>query len=100
MANTRIHSVQFSADQKLLDFIEKKTDKLNQYFDNIIDTEVYLKLDEKSSQLKDKTVEIKINLPGSQLFAKSTSKQFEKATDESISSIKRQLKKYKEKLRS
>lgn len=100
MANTRIHTVQFSADQKLLDFIEKKTNKLNQYFDKIIDTEVYLKLDENSSQIKDKTVEIKVNLPGNQLFAKSTSKQFEEATDDTISSITRQLKKYKEKLRS
>ncbi len=100
MSNVTIRAVEFTADQKLLEFINKKMEKLNQYFDRITHSEVYLRLEGKSSNIKDKTVEIKVSIPGNQLFAKSTSKVFEEAADETIDNIKRQLKKHKEKLRN
>ena len=37
-----VQSIHFNADQKLLEFIQKKTDKLDQYFDQIISGEVYI----------------------------------------------------------
>ena len=41
----RVQSIHFTADSKLLDFIQTRVDKLDQFFDQIISGEVYLKLD-------------------------------------------------------
>lgn len=97
----RIHiqSIQFTASDQLVDFIEKKIKKLEHFYDRIIDVEVYLTLDNKSSQIKDKVVRVKVNLPQTQLVASERNKLFEVAADMSIESITRQLKRYKEKLR-
>ena len=87
-------SIHFNADQKLLLFIDKKVGKLNQYFDRIIDTNVYLKL-ENSGQVRDKIVELKVNVPGDTLVATEKSNSFEAATDQVVDTMRRQLLKYK-----
>jgi len=92
----QMHSIHFDADEKLLDFIQKKADKLDTFYDRIIDGEVFLKLD-KDNQMENKLVEIKVNIPGTQLFAKERSKSFEAATDNAVEAVRRQLKKHKEK---
>ncbi len=92
------HSVHFSADTKLISFIEKKLSKLDQFFDRIVSANVTLKL-ENSGQVKDKVVEIRINIPGVVLYAKETNKSFEASVDSAISSLKRQVVKYKERSR-
>ncbi len=91
-----MQSIHFDADQKLLDFIEKKSSKLLTYYDGIIDGEVYLKLD-KDESMENKVVEIKLNIPGNSLFAKEQSKSFEAAADMAVEGLRRQLKKFKEK---
>ncbi len=93
----QMHAVRFDADQKLLDFIEKKTGKLATIFDRIVDGEVFLKL-ERDDNGENKIVEIKLNVPGQRLFVKEQSKSFEAATDLAVNSLKRQLRKHKEKL--
>jgi putative sigma-54 modulation protein len=95
-----VQSIQFHADDRLLTLVENKASKLSQFFDRIIDVQIYLKIDGRSSQIKDKEVEVKLNLPGSQLFAKAEGKLFEEALDEAIDSATRQLKKHKERLRN
>lgn len=97
--NVKVQAIEFTADQKLLDFVKERVEKLEKYFDRITNVNVYLKLDGKSRQVKDKVVEVKVNIPGNQLFAKEESKKFEEATDLSVNSIKRQLKRHKEKKR-
>ena len=92
----QMHSIRFDADQKLLDFIQKKADKLETFYDRIIDGEVFLRL-EKDDSRENKVVEIKLNIPGEQLFAKNKSKSFEAATDEAVEALRRQIKKIKEK---
>lgn len=92
----QIQSIQFVADQKLIDFIQKKTDKLDLYCDQIIDGEVIMKLD-KNDRSENKIVEIKLNVPGKQLFAKHQAESFEGAADEVIEGLRRQIKKYKQK---
>ncbi len=92
-------SVHFDADAKLLEFINKKLAKLEQFFDKIIETKVILKL-ENSGQVRDKVTEIKLSIPGSVLFVKETNKTFEAAIDKAIDTLKRQLIRYKERLRS
>ncbi len=94
----RVQSIHFTADSKLLDFIQKKADKLDQFFDQIIGGEVYLKL-ENTEHEANKISEIKLIIPGNDLFAKEQCKTFEEATDKAVESLRRQLDKHKEKVR-
>lgn len=91
-------SVQFKADRKLIDFIEKRLTKMDHFFDRIIDAKVVLKL-ENSGQVRDKVAEVRLNVPGDVLYAKSSRKTFEASVDYAVTSLKRQLMKYKERLR-
>jgi putative sigma-54 modulation protein len=93
------HAVHFDADQKLLDFIERKLAKLEQFFDRIIGVDVFLKL-ENSSKVKDKVAEIKLNVPGATIIVKEMALTFEAAVDIALDSLKRQLIKHKEKERA
>jgi putative sigma-54 modulation protein len=94
----RINAVKFDADIKLEQFIEKKVSKLTRYFDDIIKAEVFLKL-ENTADLENKVVEIKVEVPGSDLFARKQSKSFEESTDIVVDALKQQILKHKEKLR-
>ena len=94
----KMHSIHFDADTQLLDLIQKKSDKLEVFFDRIIDGEVFLRL-EKDVSKDNKVVEIKLNLPGSVLFAKEQSASFEAATDSAVEALSQQLKKHKGKVR-
>lgn len=92
-----VQSIHFDADVKLISYIQKKLDKLDTFFDRIIDGEVYLRLNKDSESKENKIVEVKINLPGTTLFAKETSSSFEAGTDMALEALKTQLKKYKDK---
>ncbi len=96
--NIRINAVKFDADSKLVQFIEKKVSKLSRYFDDIINAEVFLKL-ENTPDLENKVVEIRVDMPGSELFARKQSKSFEESTDIVVDALKQQILKHKEKLR-
>jgi putative sigma-54 modulation protein len=91
-----VQSIHFTADKKLLDFIQKKADKLDQFYDKIISGEVYLKLENVDNEIN-KISEMKIQLPGNQLFAKEQCKTFEEATDLAIESLRKQIEKHKQK---
>lgn len=93
----QMHSIHFDADQKLVDFIQQKANKLDTFYDRIIDGEVFMRVEQDDAR-ENKVVEIKLNLPGNQLFAKEKAKAFEAAADASIEALRRQLKKYKEKM--
>lgn len=96
--NIKIQSLHFDADKKLIDFVNQKVTNLSNLNDSITGTDVILKL-EKSSTSDNKVAEIKINIPGNQLFAKRQCASFEEATDTAVEALKQQLKKKKEKLR-
>ncbi len=81
--NLKIDSIRFKADAKLLDYIEKKTKKLDKFFDRVIDLNVKLKL-ETNGQIKDKIVEFVMNVPGDKLFVSSVDKTFEAAQEKKI----------------
>lgn len=93
----QMHSIHFDADSKLLDFIQRKVDKLETYYDRIIDGEVFLRVENDDHQ-ENKMVEIKLNSPGTQFFAKEQARSFEAGTDAAVEALRRQLKKHKEKL--
>jgi len=93
----QVHAIHFTADQKLIDFIEEKVSKLELFFDNIIACEVYLKLD-KSQEKENKISEVKLLIPGKTLIAKKQCKSFEEATDLAAEALRKQVKKHKEKV--
>ena len=91
-----VQSVNFSADQKLVNFIHAKLDKLENHFDNVIHANVYLKV-EKTSGKENKISEILLSVPGDGVICKKRSKKFEVGVDECVSSLQRQLQKRKKK---
>jgi putative sigma-54 modulation protein len=94
----QMHSIHFDADPKLLDFIQKKVDKLETFYEGMVDGEVFLKVNNEG--IENKTIEIKLNLPGNQFFAKEGAKTFEEATDTATEALRRQIRKYKDKVAS
>ena len=79
----------------MVDFIQKKMDKLDLFYDKVIDADVYLKL-ENTNAKENKIIEIKVNVPGDNFVVKKQCKTFEEAMDLSVNPIERFLKKYKE----
>ena len=92
-------SVNFVADRKLLDFIQKRLDKLELFYDKIIQSDVYLKV-ENTSDKENKIFEARLKVPGDSFVVKKQCKSFEEGADIAASSLERQLKKRKQKLRS
>ncbi len=91
-----VQSVNFTADQKLINFIQKKLDKLENHFDNVIYADVYLKV-ENTSEKENKVSEILLSIPGDEIICKKRGRRFEVGVDECVSSLERQLQKRKKK---
>lgn len=93
----KVNTVHFTADKKLVSFIQGKLNKLGMMSDQIIASEVYLRVD-KNHEKENKIAEVKLLMPGSELFAKKQCKSFEEATDNVVDALKRQIEKYKAKV--
>lgn len=93
----QIQSVHFDADQKLKDFINKKLSKLDLYYDKVIGSDVILSFEGLNTQVRDKVVTIKTQIPGTVLIAKEKSKKFEESIDLAVESLRRQIEKIKTK---
>lgn len=93
-----IQSVHFTASQQLEAFIQKKVSKLEQYYDGILSANVSLKVVKPETALN-KEVQIRLVVPGHDLFAGKTTDSFEKSIDESVQALEKQLTKFKEKVR-
>ena len=86
----QIHSVHFEADRVLLDFIKSKLNKLITFNDAIISADVFLRI-EKNNERENKFVDIKLHVPGKELFAKKHAASFEAAVDEVTEALRRQV---------
>ncbi|MDN3594996.1 ribosome hibernation-promoting factor, HPF/YfiA family [Zunongwangia endophytica] len=91
-----VQSVNFNADQKLIDFIQKKMDKLENYYSKVVYADVFLKV-QNTSDKANKITEILLSIPGEEIMVKKTCKKFEGCVDECVNSLQRQLIKRKEK---
>lgn len=91
-----IQSVHFTADKKLLNFVNEKVEKLGTFYDGLITAEIVLRLD-KSSTSENKIAEVKLLGRGYDFFAKRQCETFEEATDLSCEALKTQIKKHKDK---
>ena len=92
----QIHSIRFDSDYKLINLIKRKLVKLETFYNRIIDGEVFLRIENDESRIN-KIIEIKLNIPGDQLFAKERARTFEIGADEVTEALRRQIKKFKEK---
>jgi putative sigma-54 modulation protein len=91
-------SVNFNADGKLIDFVQRRLDKLDQFYDKVISSDVFLKVENTSSK-ENKIVEIKLLVPKDNFLVKKQCKSFEEAIDSACSSLERKLVKKKKKPR-
>lgn len=94
-----VESPRFDADLKLIDFIKKKLNKLEQFYDRIIQADVFLKL-EPNNKPQNKIVEVLVHVPGDKFIVKKMAKSFEEGVDVCAQSLERVLKKRKNKIRS
>ena len=92
----RIQSINFEATEQLKAFVEKKIKKLEKFSDNIIQTEVLLKVI-KPETAKNKEASVKINLKNGEAFASTVADTFEEAIDLCAEALEKQILKTKEK---
>lgn len=90
-----IQTVGFSAKDELLDNTREKVQKLEKYYNPIIGAEVYLRL-EYDEHNANKKVELKLNIPGEDVYADHQSDTFEFSLNEAIEKVKKQLLKKKD----
>lgn len=95
--DVKIQSVHFNSDEKLIDFVKKKLEKLATFHDRITKVDVFLKLDNVVHNLKDKIVELRVHVPRHDFFVKASSKSFEESFESAFLSLVTQLKRQKEK---
>ncbi len=93
---TIVQSVNFNADQSLVEFAEQKVQKLEKFYDKIISVEIFLKV-QHTSEKENKIVEIKVSVPKDELMDKKEAKTFEEGISLAVDSLKRRLRKKKEK---
>lgn len=91
-------SVNFNADGKLISFLQNRLDKLETFYDKVIRSDVYLKV-ENTSAKENKIVEIKLRVPKDMFIVKKQCKSFEEAVNSACNSLERKLIKRKQKLR-
>ena len=93
----KVSALHFNADEKLINFANEKVNKLQKFYDKIIDGNITFRVDNAEDR-ENKQAEIKLNIPGKELFAKKQSESFEKSVDEAVEALRRQLQKHKEKV--
>ena len=89
-----VKSLKFNADQKLLDFVEKKAVKLEKFFDNLGDIEVTLSL---LPDPENKNVKLQTHLPGEELVIERNAKTFEEDVTDAVDAMKEKIVRAKEK---
>ncbi|MEA4850211.1 MAG: ribosome-associated translation inhibitor RaiA [Paludibacter sp.] len=92
----RSQSINFDATTTLESYINKKISKLDKFFDEIINIEVYLKVVKPETAIN-KEAEIKISIPNVDFFASKTCDSFEEAIDLTVDALEKQIRKHKEK---
>ena len=90
----RVKSLKFDADQKLLDYVEKKVGKVEKFFDNLGDIDVTLSL---SPEPENKCVRLQTRFPGEDLVIERHAHSFEEAVTDAADAMKEKIIRAKEK---
>jgi putative sigma-54 modulation protein len=94
-----VHAVNFNVDKKLVGYVQSRMEKLEKYYDRVVFSDVFFKLDNTSDK-ENKIAEIKINVPGDEFVVKKQCKTFEEAVELAADSMERLLMKRKQKVRA
>lgn len=94
-----VQAVNFNIDQKLVVYINERLSRLEKYYDKVVSSDVFLKV-EKTSEKENKSVEVKIHVPGDDFMVKKQCKTFEEGVELASESLERLLVKRKEKIRT
>ncbi len=90
----RVKSLKFDADQKLLDYVEKKVSKLSRFSDHLDDVEVTLSL---LKEPDNKNVKIQTRGYGQDLLIERNADTFEDAVSVAVDLMKEKVVRTKEK---
>ena len=90
----RVQSIKFNADQKLLDFVEKKFSRLEKFYDAVTSVDVALSL---LPDHDNKSVKVQVSIPGNTIVVEKNAKTFEDAVVDCADILKEKLVKVKEK---
>jgi putative sigma-54 modulation protein len=94
-----VHAVNFNVDRKLIGYVQERLDKLEKYYDKVVNSDVFFKLDNTSDK-ENKIAEIKVTVPGDEFIVKKQCKTFEEAVELAADSMERLLMKRKQKIRA
>ncbi|WP_224483506.1 ribosome hibernation-promoting factor, HPF/YfiA family [Robertkochia aurantiaca] len=96
--DVNMQSVNFNVQPQLVQFVQRRMDKMETFYDRVIYSDVYLKLLNTSAK-ENKIAELKVHVPGDELVVKKQGKSFEEAIDKAADSLQRLLTKRKRKIR-
>jgi putative sigma-54 modulation protein len=91
-----IQSINCTPRQDLLDLVNEKISKLEHFSDRIVDSRVTLRI-ENSENRENKVVEVKVAIPGNDLFVKKHGESFEECVQKAYDVLQRELKEWKAK---
>ncbi len=89
----------FKASEKLEEFLQEKSGKLEHYTDKIIRANVTL-FKGAETELSNNYCEIRLEVPGNDHFVKKNSGSFEQAITESVDALQHMLERSKDKEKS
>lgn len=98
--DTHFNYVKVSASERLENFTKEKLSKLKSHYDFIVSADVYFKKENTTSPEKGKVCEIRLNVPGPEVFVSSNNDNFDKGVYENVADLKRQLEKRKGKMKA
>jgi ribosome-associated translation inhibitor RaiA len=92
---TIINAVKFKADQKLVDYVTKKTEKIAKQLPQAVKVEVSFKIN-KEHEAGNKITSIRVVIPGNDLFAEKQHETIEDAFDDALDAIKKMIEKIRD----
>ncbi len=81
--------------QDLLNLVDEKMNKLSHFSDRILESKVVLRI-EKSENRDNKIVEVRLVIPGKDLFVKKNCESFEEGVQKVYDILQREIKEWKE----
>ena len=90
----KIQSIKFDADQKLIDYVNRKVGKLEKFYEDAVRYEVSLSL---LPDPENKNAKVRILIPGSEVVVERNADTFEEAVTECVGILKEKLVSVKEK---
>lgn len=90
-----IQTPDFRASEKLTGFVTESVQRLSGLTDRILEVQVLLKT-EKSDTQKNRICELKLAIPGNDIFASRQSETFEGAVSETIKAAQQQVRRWRD----